>query len=84
MNNLELIPDLADTATGTALVEEILRMQAIIQYGIVRRAAADIEIDGVHIAEGDWVVARWPRRTVTRPGIRARTRWTPRSRNRRT
>ncbi len=57
MNNRELIPDLADTAKGTALVEEIMRMHAIIQFGIVRRATADIDIDGVHIAEGDWVVS---------------------------
>lgn len=52
-----LIDHLWDTEQATALVEEILRMQAIIQYGIVRRAVADIEIDGVRIAEGDWVVA---------------------------
>lgn len=51
-----LVDELWDTERATALVEEILRMQAIIQYGIVRRAVADIEIDGVHIAEGDWVV----------------------------
>jgi cytochrome P450 len=57
MKNRELIPDLQDVAKGTALVEEILRMHAIIQWGIIRRATADIDIAGVHIAEGDWVVA---------------------------
>ena len=30
-------------------------MHSIIQYGLVRRATADIEIGGVHIAEGDWI-----------------------------
>lgn len=52
-----LVGDIADPVRGSALVEEILRMQAIIQYGIVRRATADIEIGGVRIAEGDWVVS---------------------------
>lgn len=51
-----LIDHLWDTEQATALVEEILRMQAIIQYGIVRRAVADIELDGVRITEGEWVV----------------------------
>lgn len=55
--NPALVADLADADRGAALVEEILRMQAIIQYGIVRRAVADLEIDGVRIAEGDWVVS---------------------------
>jgi cytochrome P450 len=56
MDNRELIADLEDTAKGTALVEEILRMHAIIQWGIVRRATDDIEINGVRIAKGEWVV----------------------------
>jgi cytochrome P450 len=55
--NPALADELADPDRAAALVEEILRMQAIIQYGIVRRAVADIEIDGVRIAEGDWVVS---------------------------
>lgn len=55
--NPSLVPDLADPDRGAALVEEILRMQAIIQYGIVRRAVEDVEIDGVRIAAGDWVVS---------------------------
>lgn len=57
LHNRALIDGLPDTERASALVEEILRMQAIIQYGIVRRAVADIDIDGVHIAEGDWVVS---------------------------
>ncbi|GAB3433960.1 cytochrome P450 [Actinophytocola sediminis] len=56
MDNRELIADLNDTTKGTALVEEILRMHAIIQWGIVRRATDDIEINGLRIAKGDWVV----------------------------
>ncbi|OLF17357.1 cytochrome P450 [Actinophytocola xanthii] len=56
MDNRELIADLADTAKGTALVEEILRMHAIIQWGIIRRATDDIDVNGVRIAKGDWVV----------------------------
>jgi cytochrome P450 len=51
-----LVEHLWNTERATALVEEILRMQAIIQYGIVRRAVADIDLDDVHITKGDWVV----------------------------
>jgi cytochrome P450 len=38
------------------LVEELLRYQAVIQYGLVRRATADIPIGDVVIKAGDWVV----------------------------
>jgi cytochrome P450 len=57
LSDPKLVDDIADPDRGAALVEEILRMQAIIQYGIVRRAVADIEIGDVRIAEGDWVVS---------------------------
>jgi cytochrome P450 len=50
-----LIQQLDTPAGAEKLVEEILRMHSIIQYGLVRRATADIEIGGVHIAAGDWI-----------------------------
>jgi cytochrome P450 len=55
--NRGLIGELADEERAGALVEEILRLQAIVQYGVVRRATDDIDIAGVHIAAGDWVVS---------------------------
>ncbi|HEY0806221.1 MAG TPA: cytochrome P450 [Pseudonocardiaceae bacterium] len=55
--NRGLIAELADDERAGALVEEILRLQAIVQYGVVRRATGDIDIAGVHIAAGDWVVS---------------------------
>jgi cytochrome P450 len=55
--NRTLIDELADTDRATALVEEILRIHSIVQYGVVRRATEDIDIAGVHIAAGDWVVS---------------------------
>ena len=61
MDNRELIADLPDLVRGTALVEEIMRMHAIIQWGIIRRATDDIDLEvngeNVHIAAGDWVVS---------------------------
>jgi cytochrome P450 len=55
MGQSALIQQLDSPAGAEKLVEEILRMHSIIQYGLVRRATADIEIGGVHIAEGDWI-----------------------------
>jgi cytochrome P450 len=37
-------------------VEELLRFHAVIQYGIVRRAAADLVLGGQEIRAGEWVV----------------------------
>jgi cytochrome P450 len=44
-------PDRADRA-----VEELLRYHAVVQYGLVRRATADIPVGDVVIRAGDWVV----------------------------
>jgi cytochrome P450 len=37
-------------------VEELLRFHAVIQYGLVRRASADLTLAGQQIQAGDWVV----------------------------
>ncbi len=37
-------------------VEELLRFHAVIQYGLVRRATADLTIGGRQIRAGEWVV----------------------------
>jgi cytochrome P450 len=56
MGKPDLIAELqASPERADKLVEEILRIHSIIQYGVVRRATADIEIGGVRIAEGDWI-----------------------------
>jgi cytochrome P450 len=55
MGDRALIEQLGSPAGAEQVVEEILRMHSIIQYGVVRRAMADIELDGVRIAEGDWI-----------------------------
>jgi len=55
--NRALIGELADAERAAALVEEILRIHAIVQFGVVRRATEDIDIAGVRIAAGDWVVS---------------------------
>lgn len=54
-------PDqLAIARSGTAAmdraVEELLRFHAVIQYGIVRRAAEDLVLSGQRISVGEWVV----------------------------
>lgn len=38
------------------VVEELLRFHAVIQWGLVRRATADLPIGDVLIRTGDWVV----------------------------
>jgi cytochrome P450 len=55
MGDPALIWQFGSSAGAEKVVEEILRMHSIIQYGLVRRATADIEIGGVHIGEGDWI-----------------------------
>jgi cytochrome P450 len=57
LDNRDLIAELADFDRASALIDEILRLHSIIQYGVVRRATEDIDIAGVHIAAGDWVVS---------------------------
>lgn len=37
-------------------VEELLRFHAVIQYGLVRRASADLVLGGQQIRAGEWVV----------------------------
>ena len=56
LSNPELIPATQDPTRVDALVEELLRFHAVIQYGVVRRATADIDLDGHRIAAGDWLV----------------------------
>ncbi|MFL6075725.1 MAG: cytochrome P450 [Mycobacteriales bacterium] len=47
----------ADPAgTAARAVEELLRYHAVIQFGLVRKATADIPIGDVMIRAGDWVV----------------------------
>jgi cytochrome P450 len=49
------------TAWVRRLVEKILRMHSIIQYGVTRRATADIQLGGVRIAAGqDGAVDKCP------------------------
>lgn len=50
-----LVGQLRTTAGAERLVEELLRMHSIIQYGVVRRATEDVEVGGVRIAAGEWV-----------------------------
>jgi cytochrome P450 len=37
-------------------VDELLRFHAVIQYGLVRRATADLTLAGQQIQAGDWIV----------------------------
>lgn len=53
--NPSLIKELETPQGADKLVEEILRVHSIIQFGVTRRATSDIEIGGVRIAEGEWV-----------------------------
>lgn len=46
----------ADPGRAEAVVEELLRFHAVIQYGLVRRATDDIEVGGVTVEAGDWIV----------------------------
>lgn len=55
MGDRRLIGELGTVESAERLVEEILRMHSIIQYGVTRRATADLEIGGVRIASGEWV-----------------------------
>jgi cytochrome P450 len=55
MGDEALIRRLQTPDGAESVVEEILRIHSIIQYGVARRATADIEIGGVTIAEGEWV-----------------------------
>jgi cytochrome P450 len=45
-----------DPALIDRAVEELLRFHAVIQYGLVRRATADLTLGGQDIKAGDWVV----------------------------
>jgi cytochrome P450 len=47
---------LADPVRAARAVEELLRYHAVIQFGLVRRATADIPYGDVLIRAGDWVV----------------------------
>ncbi|GAA1991343.1 cytochrome P450 [Kitasatospora viridis] len=49
-------PLTADPERLEQVVEELLRFHAVIQFGLVRRAAEDIEIAGVTIRAGEWLV----------------------------
>lgn len=51
---LELVR--ADPALMDRAVEELLRFHAVIQFGLVRRAMADLAIGGQPVKAGDWVV----------------------------
>lgn len=55
MGDDKLIGELGTPEGADRLVEEILRMHSIIQYGVTRRATADIQLGGVRIAAGDWI-----------------------------
>ncbi len=55
MGNEELIARAQDPKQVEKLVEEVLRMHSIIQFGVTRRVTEDIEIGGVRIAAGEWV-----------------------------
>jgi cytochrome P450 len=46
----------AEPALIGRAVEELLRFHAVIQYGVVRRATADLTIGGQQVGAGDWVV----------------------------
>ncbi|HUY45958.1 MAG TPA: cytochrome P450 [Streptosporangiaceae bacterium] len=46
----------ADSSLIDRAVEEVLRFHAVIQYGVVRRATADLVIGGQQIRAGEWVV----------------------------
>jgi cytochrome P450 len=58
----ELWPTLvgADVPAVESAVEELLRYLTIIQFGLNRRARQDMEFAGVHIREGQTVVASLP------------------------
>jgi cytochrome P450 len=53
-DQLALVRSTPDVIDRT--VEELLRFHAVIQYGLVRRAAEDLTIGGQRIEAGDWVV----------------------------
>ncbi|HEX3784185.1 MAG TPA: cytochrome P450 [Pseudonocardiaceae bacterium] len=55
MGNETLIKMAQDPKQVDRLVEEVLRIHSIIQFGVTRRATEDIEIGGLRIAEGEWV-----------------------------
>ncbi|HEV3360728.1 MAG TPA: cytochrome P450 [Pseudonocardiaceae bacterium] len=55
MGNEKLIARAQDPKQVEKLVEEVLRIHSIIQFGVTRRVTEDIEIGGVRIAEGEWV-----------------------------
>lgn len=55
MADPSLIDGLATRDGADRLVEEILRIHSIIQFGVMRRATDDIDIDGVRITKGEWV-----------------------------
>jgi cytochrome P450 len=46
----------ADPALIDRAVEELLRFHVVIQYGVVRRATADLIVGGQQVRAGDWVV----------------------------
>lgn len=47
---------MADHKRADNTVEELLRYHTVVQYGLVRKATADISIGDVVIRQGDWVV----------------------------
>ncbi|GLY69675.1 cytochrome P450 [Amycolatopsis taiwanensis] len=55
MGRPDLIQELRTRESADRLVEEILRIHSVIQYGVLRRATEDVEVGGVRIAAGDWV-----------------------------
>jgi cytochrome P450 len=55
MGDEDLIRRLRSPGGAEAVIEEILRIHSIIQYGVTRRATADVEAGGVTIRAGEWV-----------------------------
>ncbi|HEV3360715.1 MAG TPA: cytochrome P450 [Pseudonocardiaceae bacterium] len=55
MGDDALVAAARDPEQVDKLVEEVLRIHSIIQFGVTRRATDDIDINGVHIAKGEWV-----------------------------
>jgi cytochrome P450 len=56
LSNPGLIPAILDPTQAHAAAEELLRFHSVIQYGVVRRATADMSLGGHHIGAGDWLV----------------------------
>jgi cytochrome P450 len=47
----------SDEALAPTAVEEMLRYLSVIQFGLLRRATQDIEVGGVTVQSGEWLVA---------------------------